>query len=85
MYKFEILTEDVNRDRIIAEVSKFFDGFSVVPMIGFWERKQEKSLNIMIIAMYDERANVRRLANSIQSINDQESVMVLASQIDILE
>ncbi|MBW8002570.1 MAG: DUF3574 domain-containing protein [Planctomycetes bacterium] len=81
MYKFEILTEDKNRDKIIAEVSKFFDGFSITEQIGYWKGEQEKSLNIMIVGRYSDSRKIDRIASAIQNFNDQESVMTLVSEI----
>ena len=81
MYKYEILTENKNRDKIIAEASKFFDGFSITEMIGFWKGIQEKSLNITVIGLSDERVKIQHLADAIQFFNNQESVMILISEV----
>jgi hypothetical protein len=85
MYKYEILTEDINRDKIIAEVSAFFDGFSVTEQTGYWKGEQEKSLNIMIVGEYADSVKVTCIAGAIKLINDQESVMVVVTEVRELE
>lgn len=71
---YRIFTEDVHRERIEELVSAHFDGFTLIPAIGFWKGARESSLIIEIET--DDVVSVRELADSIKFANAQESVLI---------
>ncbi len=81
MLKYEILTENKNYQYIESAVSKYFSGFSIVEQTGFWNRCQEESLNITIIAEKSKRHLIRHIAEKIKSCNEQQSVMIVISKV----
>ncbi len=81
MIKYEILTENKNYQYIEYVVSKYFQGFSIIEQTGFWNRCQENSLNITIIAEKSKRYLIRHIAEKIKSYNQQQSVMIVISKV----
>lgn len=75
---FRILTEDVNREGILALVSAKFDAFAVLPSIGYWKGTRENSLAIEIATPTPDlkRAVVFALALEIKLLNKQDAVLV---------
>ena len=74
---FRILTEDINElktAKTIELVSKFFNGFTLIKGIGYWQGKPENCLIFEI--QTDNKKDVLWLANQIKLQNNQESVLV---------
>lgn len=71
---YRIYTKDKNRSKIEHLVSASHDGFTLIPAIGFYQGKQEKSLIIEILET--TLADAVKLAESIKRSNRQASVLV---------
>ena len=79
MVKVKIYTEDLNRESIESIVGKKFDGFTLIPAIGYWKGEKEKSLIIVIVSDAEEvliRMKVNDIVNWLKNKNNQEQVMV---------
>lgn len=83
MIKHEILTENKNIGYIAKTIAKYFTGFSITEQTGFWQGKQEKSLNITIITEKENGFMVDRIADQIRSYNQQDAVMVVSSKVNV--
>lgn len=81
--EYRIITEDLNRDKIIELVSYHYSGFSITENTGFWNHEQEKSITISIIAAGSLKnlQIVRSIAESIRVLSKQESVLVTEHKI----
>lgn len=74
---YRILTEDKNREGIINIVKKHFDGFTLIPTIGYWEGTKENSLIIEINIPLDRNSfMILVVANQIKVLNQQQAVLV---------
>jgi len=80
MIRYRIYTEDVNRDRIVEIVRKYFDSFTLFFGRGYWKGGSENSLVIEIIA---EKAamDVRSICAEINRVNKQECCMVTREKV----
>ena len=74
---YRIMTEDINRDSIIAIVAELFESFTIIPAIGFYRGKPENSI---IIEIEDCGSNANRMvlniSDHIRRRNKQHSVLV---------
>lgn len=71
---FQILTEDVNRDRIESILASKFESFTMIPAAGRWHGNSEPSLVIEIEGV--SLGAVRSVAEEIKSANSQAEVMI---------
>ena len=71
---FRILTEDKNRDGILAILDSYVDGYTLFYGAGAWKGVRELSVSIDIIGA--ERSTVYAIAEEIKQANAQESVLV---------
>lgn len=78
---YRIYTEDLNRDKVNAIVGKYFSGHTIIAAEGTWLQEPEKSLIVEIIT--DDRKKVFRIAAEIKRTNNQESVLVTSSNIEV--
>lgn len=77
---YRVYTEDTDtRPEVANLVSEYFNGFTMFSGIGFWRGKKELSLVIEIIADYNDKHKVLRLAGEIKELNKQESVLVFTT------
>ena len=78
MIKYEIHTEDINRDRIIEIVLQNYRvcSFSISKQLGYWKEQPENSICITIFANKKARLVVHGIAGQIRDINSQECVLV---------
>jgi hypothetical protein len=77
---YRIMTEDINRDSIIAIVSQNFESFTIIPAMGYWRGNAEKSLIIEIIGNADDYGKIQDCADNIRRQNKQECVLIIQSQ-----
>jgi hypothetical protein len=83
MKKFTIITETF--PNLAAITAEKFDGFSIVNQIGYWQGKQERSSQIVIMFGEDRirgAEDVRQLAERIKLVNNQECVLLTEETID---
>lgn len=72
---YRILTEDKNRESILAILDSHVDGYTVTPVLGAWRGQRENSLAIDIVGIQQFQAEF--LAKEIKRKNAQESVLIL--------
>ena len=75
MYKYEIMTENKNLNLVAKIVAGYFSGFSIVKQLGYWEGKQEQSLNIVIFGKKNDEHAIRDIADRIKTVNNQDCVL----------
>lgn len=77
MFKFEIMTEDLNRELIEKIIGEHFKGFSITEQVGYYDGKREDSINIVIMAPAKDKFLIEDLAGKIRDLNSQDSVLVV--------
>lgn len=77
MFKYEIMTEDLNREVIEKMIGEHFKGFSITEQIGYYDGKREDSICIVIMAPAGKKFKIEELAGKIRDLNSQESVLVI--------
>ena len=82
MKLYRICTENKNREQVEQAVGILFDGFTVYETTGYWQRKQEASLVIEILAEDEDRSKVKSIATTIRDFNKQECVLVQVMEIE---
>ncbi|MBW1931439.1 MAG: hypothetical protein JRI56_00130 [Deltaproteobacteria bacterium] len=80
MVRYRIYTEDVNRDRIVEIVRKYFDSFTLFSATGYWKSGEEDSLVIEII-VEKGAMDVRSICMEINKTNGQECCMVTREKV----
>jgi len=73
---YRIYTEDINRNKIEAAANNLFDGFTLIPAIGYWKGIKENSIIIEIFTT--DVDSVFSLADQITEFNNQEAVLVVS-------
>ncbi len=78
MIKFTIYTEDKHRRVIEVLATKYFQGFTIIPAVGFFEGVREQSVIIEILVERSTQAfkDVRNLCLEIKKHNNQESILL---------
>ena len=75
-YLYRLYTEDINRELIAAEVSQYYQGFTLIPSSGYWAGAPESSLIIEISVPHEDGSRINRLAGIIRRLNNQQAVLV---------
>jgi len=78
---YRIYTENVNRDDIVKIAGEYFQGFTLLDGVGFWQGTPEQSLIIEIIGTEKDAANVELVAYKIKKNNCQQAVLVQEANI----
>ena len=78
---YRLYTEDLQRQKIYNTVSKYFLGFNVRTLQGYYKGTQEQALVIELVSTASMSHVVRFLAKVIGQMNKQECVMVTAQSI----
>jgi len=74
---YRIITEDKNRDGIVDIVKEYFDGFTLIPAIGYWQGIKENSLIIEIDVKHPlSKYRIKVIAKRIKELNEQQAVIV---------
>ena len=73
---YRLITEDKNREGIVAIVSAVFDGFTLIETHGYWQGKPENSLIIEIDGPRVTGTQLNSIAEHICILNDQQCVMI---------
>ena len=77
-FSHRILTADINRDTVLSILSKYFDGFTVYPTLGYWKGIPEHSLVVEMIG--SSYTDVLDAAQEIKAANNQDAVIVFSVQ-----
>lgn len=74
---YRILTEDKNRDGIVDIIKEHFDGFTLIPAIGYWQGVKENSLIIEIsVTPRPDNYRIYVIVDQIKILNSQQAVLV---------
>lgn len=75
---YKILTEDINRLAIAKIVGRYFDGFTMIGGLGYWQGKQEYSLIIEIDTPCDHNTpdRIKAICREINILNDQQCCLL---------
>ena len=82
--KYEIMTEDMNRDGVTEIVSRFFPSFSIVLQVGIWKDVKEDSISIVIIGYQSDEPCVNEMALEIKTLNRQQAILVAKSYVECI-
>lgn len=72
---YRILTERKNQQGIESLASKYFDGFTVYPAIGFWQGRKEGSIILEVETNLGNQP-INQLALDIKALNQQQAILV---------
>ncbi len=79
---YRLYTEDIKRREVEILVSKYFEGFTLIPATGYWQLKREQTIIIDIVGeegkLIDSFNDVRNLCDDIKKLNKQESILILS-------
>lgn len=75
-----LYTEDVNRDGIQVILSRYVDGYTMIPALGIWKGQKEHSL---IIELFDHSSQADEIALELCELNNQDAVAVQHSQAEV--
>ena len=75
---YRIYTEAKNKRQIVLLTGKHFESFTLQPTIGYYRGNPENSIVIEIVGANERE--VRQLAQRIQKMNGQKSVLVTRLQ-----
>ena len=78
---YRIQTELKNESKIVEFISRFFNGFTLLRGTGYWKLEQENSLTIEILGQDSDGHLVDTIAQNIKEYNEQEAVLVSASEV----
>lgn len=81
MTKYTIYTEDLGN--IGKLTSTMFTNFTLIPSIGFFEGKNEKSISVIIISKGIEDL-IQNLATLIKLTNKQKEVLVTKEEVKLI-
>ena len=82
--RYQIYTENKDRDIIEALAVVQFDGFTIIEATGFWQGDFEPSLIIEVISdAPDAHAKMETLARDIKEANHQDAVLLTYSMVHI--
>ena len=74
---YRILTEDLNREDIVAIASQYFPSFTLLDGTGYWNGTAERCLIIEVDGHESNiAADVLSVADRIKKQNEQEAVLV---------
>ncbi len=71
-----IFTEDMKLDEMQKIVSRYFDGFTMIPTFGVWKGKRENTICIEIACEGKDQSKVEAICREIDLLNRQECCMV---------
>ena len=75
---YKILTEDKKRAEIAKIVGRYFDGFTMIGGLGYWQGKQEYSLIIEIDTPADHNTShrIKAICVEINMLNEQQCCLL---------
>ena len=83
--EYRIITEDLNRNKIIELICGYYSGFSITENTGFWDHEPEKSITVSIITAGSLKnlKIIQTIACQIRQLNKQKSVSVTENKIGL--
>jgi len=75
-YIYRIYTENINRGKLEKLTGEYFEGFTVINAVGYWQGIKEKSVIIEIIGDRENLGKIKELATHIKINNKQSAVLI---------
>jgi hypothetical protein len=75
---YRIYTEDADRDAVVRAVTEKFESFTLHLTDGYYKGRPEKSIVIEIVDAQER--DIKKVAQAIQAILGQKSVLVMTLQ-----
>lgn len=69
-------THELEKEKAIVEISKYFEGFTAYEVVGFWKGSQEKTLKVEIVSDGNSDAAIIRLCKELKAILLQDAIML---------
>lgn len=82
MKLFRICTENTNRAAVEQLAKEYFDAFTLIDGKGFWRGIPESALVIEVMLEASYAGRVRRFAEKLRALNDQECVLVQTIELE---
>lgn len=76
MHLYKIYIENKNRSELVRCICQYFDNFTMLQAIGYWQGRSEHSIIIEIVT--NKESEVYDLAWDIGKLLKQDSVLVVA-------
>lgn len=77
---YRLITENINQQRIIEIVQRYFDSFTLIPAIGYWQGQREPALIIEVCSSYNHpnisENNINFIAQEIKELNHQQAILI---------
>ena len=83
MVRYRILTERF--ENLVSLVAAYYDGATFVHGEGSWKGQTERSTAIEVIGTPSDRERILSLARWIREVNNQESVFVEVSIVELVK
>ena len=80
---YRLYTE--RRSNLAELTSRYFDGFTLIDAVGYWEGNAEPSAIIEVIGTSFDYARVFALARDIRETNGQQSVYLVRIACELVE
>lgn len=68
-------THALETEKIIAEVSRYFEGFTAFEVVGYWKGSRERTLKIEIVTGESD-ARLVKVGKELRTALDQESILL---------
>jgi hypothetical protein len=82
MKVYRIYTENKNLGAIKKNLSKTFEGYTIIKTSGIWKGKEEESIIIEIVSSNpNELSYIQAFAETIKRFNQQDSVLITANEV----
>lgn len=75
---YRLFTENKNHDIITKLANKYYEGYTLMQVSGYWQGKPEKSLLLEVVAKQSELEidKFEHLAKQIKKENKQDAVLI---------
>lgn len=69
------VTHELEEEKILSIVGKYFDGFTAFEVVGYWKGSQEKTLKVEVITD-ESHAKLVKVGKELKEALTQESVLL---------
>lgn len=70
-------THDLESDKAIKIISKYFEGFTAYEVVGYWKGSQEKTLKVEIVSDNDTKdTSMVRMIKELKHDLKQDAIML---------
>ena len=87
MIKYTLYTENKNIKSIKGILNLFYQGYTIINTLGYWQGKKEKSLKIEVITEKTEKDLIYNkialncIIETIKKINNQQTILLTTESI----